>query len=114
GEKSGEARGALLEAQSLDGQRVIYRENVAPLLWGRHVNWALSRQIVMSMLGVPRTQRQEVERQHVDGIPGFVRQAVDYVACELLLAKNYFWQLYFRGHYALGCCPEYLTEQGLL
>jgi len=109
-----EALETLLAAQSLEGQRVIYREQVAPLLWGRHVNWVLSRQIVMSMLGVPRTQRKEVERQHVDGIPGFVRQAVDYVACELLLEKNYFWQLYFRGHYARGCCPEYLTEQGFL
>ena len=109
-----EALEALLAAQSLEGQRTIYREQVAPLLWGRHVNWALSRQIVMSLLGVPRTQRKEVERQHVDGIPGFVRQAVDYVACELLLEKNYFWQLYFRGYYAPGCCPEYLTEQGFL
>jgi S-adenosylmethionine-diacylglycerol 3-amino-3-carboxypropyl transferase len=109
-----EALEGLLEQRSLEGQRTIYREQVAPLLWGRHVNWALSRQIVMSMLGVPRTQRKEVERQHVDGIPGFVRQAVDYVACELPLEKNYFWQLYFRGHYAPGCCPEYLTEQGFL
>jgi S-adenosylmethionine-diacylglycerol 3-amino-3-carboxypropyl transferase len=103
---------ALLRCQSLEEQRGIYHERVVPLLWGRHINWTLSRQITMSMLGVPRTQRKEVERQHVDGIPGFVRQAVEYVACELPLRKNYFWQLYLRGYHTRDCCPEYLTQQG--
>jgi S-adenosylmethionine-diacylglycerol 3-amino-3-carboxypropyl transferase len=26
--------------------------------------------------------------------------------------SNYFWQLYFRGHYTRDCCPEYLTPHG--
>jgi S-adenosylmethionine-diacylglycerol 3-amino-3-carboxypropyl transferase len=103
---------ALLQAPSLEAQRGAYYERVVPLLWGKHVNWTLSRQITMSMLGVPRAQRKEVESQHADGIPGFVREAVDYVACELPLGKNYFWQLYFRGYHTRDCCPEYLTPQG--
>ena len=103
---------ALMQSRSLEEQREIYRERVAALLWGKHVNWTLSRQITMSMLGVPRSQRKEVERQHVDGIPGFVREAVAYVACELPLGGNYFWQLYYRGSYARDCCPEYLTAAG--
>jgi len=107
-----DALDALLQSQSLDQQRAIYHDRVVPLLWGRHVNWTLSRQLTMSMLGVPRAQRKEVERQHVDGIPGFVREAVDYVACEIRLQTNYFWQLYFRGYYTRDCCPEYLTPHG--
>jgi S-adenosylmethionine-diacylglycerol 3-amino-3-carboxypropyl transferase len=107
-----EALEALLQCESLDAQRGIYQERVVPLLWGKHVNWTLSRQITMSMLGVPRSQRKEVERQHADGIPGFVREAVAYVACEVPIRSNYFWQLYFRGHYTRDCCPEYLTLDG--
>jgi len=107
-----EALEALLGAESLEAQRGLYHERVVPLLWGKHVNWTLSRQIILSMLGVPRAQRKEVERQHPDGIPGFVREAVEYVACELPLRSNYFWQLYLRGYYTRDCCPEYLTAQG--
>ena len=107
-----EALEALLQCKSLDAQRATYHERVVPLLWGKHVNWTLSRQITMSMLGVPRSQRKEVERQHADGIPGFVREAVAYVACEVPMRSNYFWQLYFQGYYARDCCPEYLTPHG--
>ena len=44
---------ALLDAKSLPEQRAIYDERVAPLLWNRTVNWIISRQFVMSLLGVP-------------------------------------------------------------
>ena len=107
-----EALSALLQCESLEAQCGVYRKQVVPLLWGRHVNWTLSRQVTMSMLGVPRAQRKEVERQHADGIPGFVREAVDYVACQVPVRTNYFWQLYFRGFYTPDCCPEYLKPQG--
>ena len=107
-----EALEVLMNVASLEEQREIYNERVAGLLWGKHVNWTLSRQITLSMLGVPRPQRKEVERQHADGIPGFVREAVTYIACELPLRGNYFWQLYYRGSYSRDCCHEYLTEAG--
>jgi len=98
----------LLDARSLEDQRQIYERYVRPQLWGRSVNWALSRQTTMSMLGVPHPQRKEVERQHRDGVAGFVREAVDYVFCSLPVWTNYFWSLYLRGRYSPGCCPEYL------
>jgi S-adenosylmethionine-diacylglycerol 3-amino-3-carboxypropyl transferase len=41
-----------------------------------------------------------------------VRDAVAYVARELPLRENYFWQLYFRGGHTRECCPEYLTPHG--
>jgi len=107
-----DALATLLECESLEAQRETYRKRVIPLLWGRHVNWTLSRQVTMSMLGVPRPQRKEVERQHAQGIPGFVREAVDYVACHVPIRTNYFWQLYFRGYYTCDCCPEYLKREG--
>ncbi len=101
---------ALLEARSLDEQRAIYEARVAPELWTRSVNWALSRQFTMSLLGVPHPQRKEVERQHAGGIGGFVREAIEYVVFHLPMWTNYFWALYLRGRYTRDNCPEYLKQ----
>jgi S-adenosylmethionine-diacylglycerol 3-amino-3-carboxypropyl transferase len=101
----------LLEARSLPDQREIYDRRIRPQLWGRTVNWALSQQVTMSMLGVPHPQRKEVERQHQGGVAGFVREAVDYVFRSLPVWTNYFWTLYVRGRYSADCCPEYLRPE---
>ncbi len=98
-------------AADLSEQRAIYDSKVCPRLWSGLVNWTLRRQVTMSMLGVPASQRFEVERQHANGVPGFVRDAVDYVFRELPLATNYFWSLYLRGFYTESCCPEYLKQK---
>ena len=97
---------ALLEARTLEDQREIYERRVQPQLWGRALNWALSRQITMSMLGVPHPQKKEVERQHENGVAGFVREAVDCVFRSLPLWTNYFWTLYLRGRYARRLLPR--------
>ena len=99
---------ALLECRDLDQQRAVYEASVAPQLWTRPVDWALSRQLTMSLLGVPHPQRKEVQRQHADGVAGFVREAIGYVASWLPIWTNYFWTLYLRGHYTASNCPEYL------
>ncbi len=100
----------LLEARDLDEQRRIYDERVAPALWSRTLDWAMSRQLFMNMLGVPHPQRRLVEAQHADGVAGFIRDAVRYVFRELPVADNYFWRVYLTGRYARDCCPEYLRE----
>lgn len=104
----------LVEARSLDEQCSIYDARVAPRMWNRGVNWALSRQITMSMLGVPAPQHEEVRRQHAGGVPGFVREAVEYVFRRLPLWTNYFWRVYVRGSYSRDCCPEYLKRGNFL
>jgi S-adenosylmethionine-diacylglycerol 3-amino-3-carboxypropyl transferase len=102
---------ALFEARSIEEQRAIYDDRVAPLLWDRWVNWALSRQFTMSMLGVPCAQRREVQSEHGRGVSGYVREAIEYVSRELPLWTNYFWRVYFNGHYTEDCCPEYLRHE---
>jgi S-adenosylmethionine-diacylglycerol 3-amino-3-carboxypropyl transferase len=102
---------AVFEAGSLHAQREIYDSRIGPLLWSRAMNWTLSRQLTMSLLGVPHTQRKEVEQQHPGGVAGFIRQAIEYVARELPLSSNYFWSLYLRGGYTRECCPEYLKRE---
>ncbi len=99
---------ALFGAGSLDEQREIYAQNVAPLMWGPGMRWALSRQLTLSLLGVPRPQRREMEAEHAGGVAAYVRDSVEYVLCQLPLATNYFWRLYLNGRYTRSCCPEYL------
>jgi S-adenosylmethionine-diacylglycerol 3-amino-3-carboxypropyl transferase len=105
---------ALVDARSLDQQCEIYDSRVAPRMWGRGMNWALSRQITMSMLGVPAPQHDEVRKQHAGGVPGFVREAIEYVFRCLPLWTNYFWRVYVRGSYTRDCCPEYLKHDNFL
>ena len=103
---------ALLDAKSLPEQQKIYDERVSPLLWNRWVNWIISRQFVMSLLGVPYPQRKLVEAQHEFGIHGFIRGAVEYVFRQLPLSDNYFYRVYLTGRYRRDCCPEYLKKAG--
>jgi S-adenosylmethionine-diacylglycerol 3-amino-3-carboxypropyl transferase len=100
----------LLEAGNLDEQRRIYDERVAPMLWNRAVNWTISRQFVMNLLGVPHPQRRLVEAQHAGGVAGFIRESVQYVFRQLPLRDNYFWRVYLTGRYGEDCCPEYLKR----
>ena len=101
----------LLACRDLGEQRRIYDVSVAPLLWGRGVDWVLSRQLTMSMLGVPAPQHDEVKRQHLRGTAGFVRESVDYVFRVLPAWTNYFWRLYLHGRYSRDCAPEYLFAE---
>lgn len=98
----------LFEAPSLDAQRELYAARIAPLLWTRPVNWALSRQLTLSLLGVPHPQRREVVAQHAAGVPGFVRESLDFLAHHLPFRDNYFYAVYVQGRYRPDCCPEYL------
>ena len=100
----------LLEAPNLDEQRRIYDERVSPMLWNRAVNWTISRQFVMNLLGVPHPQRRLIEAQHAGGVAGFIRESVQYVFRQLPLTDNYFWRVYLTGRYGEDCCPEYLKR----
>jgi S-adenosylmethionine-diacylglycerol 3-amino-3-carboxypropyl transferase len=106
-----EAMDDLFTAGDTGRQQAIYRERVAPLLWNSTVNWAISRQAVMSLLGVPYPQRKLVQAQHANGVAGFIREAAEYVFCQLPLRDNYFWRVYLQGRYDRDCCPEYLKRE---
>lgn len=103
---------ALLEAPDLPRQREIYDREIRSRLWSRGVNWTLSQQFTLNLLGVPHPQRAEVQRQHQQGVAGFIREAVEQVFREIPLATNYFWSVYLRGEYTPRCCPRYLSPEG--
>lgn len=102
----------MFDAGSVAEQRAIYDDRIAQRLWNKPVNWVLSRQAMMNLLGVPYPQRKLVEAQHHGGVAGFIRGAIEYVVRNLPLRDNYFWRVYFTGSYERDCCPAYLTEAG--
>lgn len=75
-----------------------------------YVRWLLSQDMTLSLLGVPRPQREEVERDYSGGIMKFIEDCLDAVFTRIPFWDNYFWQVYLRGTYTPSCCPEYLKQ----
>ena len=101
---------ALLEAASINEQRKIYEE-VHDRFWTRSLRFAINRDSTLSMLGVPRAQRRQLEREYQGGIAQFVHDCLEAVFGRLPLSDNYFWRVYMTGQYTTDCCPEYLKPE---
>ncbi len=99
------------ETRSLHDRRHVYDTRVCPFICTSGVNWTLSRQFTLSLPGVPYPQRGQVQAQHVQGVAGFVRAAIEYVFRQLPVGTNCFWSLYLRGRYSETCCPRYLQRE---
>ena len=72
------------------------------------MKFAMNRDTTLSMVGVPKAQRRQVENQYEGGILKFVQDSVEAVFRDLPLHDNYFWRVYMKGSYTPTCCPEYL------
>jgi S-adenosylmethionine-diacylglycerol 3-amino-3-carboxypropyl transferase len=101
---------ALCNVRSLDDQRNLYYTHVHPILWKGYIRWLLRRDTTLSLLGVPRPQRDQIERSYAGGIVQFIKDCVEAVFTHFPLWGNYFWQVYLRGAYTPECCPEYLKR----
>jgi S-adenosylmethionine-diacylglycerol 3-amino-3-carboxypropyl transferase len=77
-------------------------------IWNRFVRWLVRQDMVISLLGIPPSQRLQVERFYHGGLVQFMEDCVEAVFTRLPLRDNYFWRLYMRGAYSADCCPEYL------
>jgi S-adenosylmethionine-diacylglycerol 3-amino-3-carboxypropyl transferase len=111
----------LLDATTVEEQQTIYTRDLHQAFWTGFLRWAMNRDLTLTMLGVPRAQRRQVETTYPGGIAKFVEDRLAAVFRELPLADNYFWRVYLTGHYTKNCCPEYLRpdnfarlQQGLL
>jgi S-adenosylmethionine-diacylglycerol 3-amino-3-carboxypropyl transferase len=102
---------AILDAKTLAEQREIYEKHLKEKFWSRPMRFAMNRDTTLSMVGVPKAQRRQVESQYDGGVVKFVQDAVEAVFCKLPLADNYFWRVYMKGEYSRGCCPEYLKPE---
>lgn len=98
----------LLNASTLDEQQAIYTDRLHGKFWKPFLKWAVRRDATLSLLGVPRPQRLQVDRTYPGGIARFIEDSLETVFTELPLADNYFWRVYMEGQYSRDCCPEYL------
>jgi len=101
----------LLEADSIDEQREIYDNELHDRFWTKSIRFAMGRDTTLSLLGVPRAQRVQVEKDYEGGIVQFVKDCVDSVFAGLPIHDNYFWRVYLTGSYTRDCCPEYLRPE---
>lgn len=102
---------AILDAPSIDEQRRIYEKDLEQAFWTRFLRWSLKRNTTMFLAGVPREQRQQVEKYYPGGLLKFIQDRVETVFTRLPLHDNYFWRVYLEGAYSPQCCPEYLKAE---
>lgn len=101
----------LLDAGSVEEQREIFDRRIAKALRSGFLNWAINRDSTLSLLGVPRAQRIQIERTFPGGVPRFVTERIETVFARLPIHDNYFWRVYLKGRYEPQCCPEYLKPE---
>lgn len=101
----------IFQATSLAEQSALFEKELWPRIWRRTLRTAISRDLTLAMLGVPRPQRIQVEKNCDGGIAGFIEQCMRAVFTERPLADNYFWRAYLEGGYTRQCCPAYLQPE---
>jgi S-adenosylmethionine-diacylglycerol 3-amino-3-carboxypropyl transferase len=102
---------AALNSKSLAEQQEIYYKQLKDRFWTGLIRFLMDRDTTLSLLGVPRAQRRQIETQYKGGVVKFIEDCVEAVFAKLPLADNYFWRVYMTGSYTRSCCPEYLKPQ---
>jgi len=97
----------IMECKTVDEQREVYTR-IEAKFWSRTMRFALNRDTTLSMLGVPKAQRQQIEKQYPGGILAFIQDSMEAVFAKLPIHDNYFWRVYVTGSYTPSCSPEYL------
>ncbi len=103
----------LLNADSVQQQREIYDNQLREKFWTGLMKFTMNRDTTMSMLGVPKAQRRQIENQYPGGLVKFIQDCMESVFADLPMKDNYFWRVYMTGRYTPECCPEYLKPDNV-
>lgn len=104
--------GSVLRARSLEEQRSIYQELLAPLFDKRLVRWATESQLSLFGLGIPPAQYEALATAG-DSMAAVLRSRVEKLTCDFSIDDNYFaWQAFGRsyGGGEAGPLPPYLSR----
>jgi len=99
----------IINAANKAEQQAIYPE-VEAGLFGPLLRWVVRQPVLLSLLGVPRAQRDLIEQQFEGGVTEFIQQKLRHVFTQTSMAENYFWRVYLTGKYTEDCCPNYLKK----
>ena len=104
----------LLQARTLEEQRRLYEERLAPIFDKPVVRWMMKQPASLYGLGIPPAQYKALAGDSPLGIGAVLRERVERLACGFPLADNYFaWQAFGR-RYAPGpnpSLPPYLMRE---
>ncbi len=100
----------LFDTQSLEEQREIYFTRVHDRFWKLAFKRAMRTDVMLSLLGIPKAQRDYLEKKCSRTVADFMEDCMEAVFTRLPTADNYFWRVYLFGQYSKSCCPEYLKE----
>jgi len=104
----------ILEARTLEEQRRLYQERLAPVFDKPLVRWMMKQPASLYGLGIPPAQYQALAGDSPRGIGAVLSERVERLACDFLLSDNYFaWQAFGRS-YAPGpdpALPPYLQRE---
>ena len=101
----------LLNAETLEEQQHVYYNEMYDKFWTGFLKFTMNRDTTMSLLGVPKAQRKQIEDQYPGGLVKYIQDCVEGVCAKLPMKDNYFWRVYMDGKYTRECCPEYLKEE---
>lgn len=102
---------AMINAETLEEQQAIYTDKLYEKFWTGLVKFTMNRDTTLSLLGIPRAQRRQLENYYEGGIVKYIQDCVKGVFHDLPLKDNYFWRVYMDGGYTKDCCPEYLKKE---
>lgn len=102
----------LLAADTIEEQQEIYHSKIYDKFWSKPLKFFINRDSTMSMLGVPRAQRRQLEEQYDGNIAKFIHDCLEAIFTEIPIRDNYFWRVYLTGRYMRDCCPEYVSQDG--
>ena len=100
----------IFNAKTLEDQKEIWK-TCRNRFWSPLLKAILNCDTTMSLVGVPKAQRKQIETTYGALVP-FIQNCLDSVFGDLPIQDNYFWRVYAMGSYTKTCCPEYLTHDG--
>ena len=107
----------LSEFQLIDDltqQAEFYRNRIAPKLFSPMVRYLIRQPAILSLLGVPGEQTNQIRRDGHRRVSSFIEERVETTLTRIPMRHNYFWRVYINGHYERDCCPNYLKREYFL
>ena len=105
---------ALLKADGMTQQRILYERHVAPIFDKPLLRWLIRQPASLYGLGIPPSQYRSLAGDLPEGIGAVLRQRLENLSCGFDIKTNYFaWQAFGRRYAMTGdaALPPYLQRQ---
>ena len=100
----------LFNAISLEEQVKVFNA-LETQIFNKHVKALVNNHYTMTLAGVPENQQILINQDYQCGVFGYLKDCFRNIFTTLDISENYFYQVYFNGHYTQDCCPEYLKQE---